>query len=199
MPPSSKKSQQRLRNQSTELPLFKSPLVLRLTADLFRQHADLYQQHAAILERVSANPNSIQAWQLEEPCPERIAARVQEEETTTLALKGYQGMLQVQKRVNHMERLVKRNGVGVKTYVVVLDYTVNNPSCHVVMLKSCSFHHLLARAEFVRVARRPKRNNESKKRRIPQLPFSGFSNNTRFEYPKTCSNRSSQAKCAKKW
>lgn len=117
MPPSSKKSQQRLRNESTELPVFKSPLLLRLTADMFRQHADLYQQHAAILERVSANPNSIQAWQLEEPCPERVAAQVKEEETTTLALKGYESMLQVQKRVNHVERLVKRSGVGVKTCV----------------------------------------------------------------------------------
>lgn len=115
MPPSSKKSQQRLRNESTELPVFKSPLLLRLTADMFRQHADLYQQHAAILERVSSNPNSIQAWQLEEPCPERVAAQVKEEETTTLALKGYESMLQVQKRVNHVERLVKRSGVGVKT------------------------------------------------------------------------------------
>jgi hypothetical protein len=84
---------------------------------MFRQHADLYQQHAAILERVSSNPNSIQAWQLEEPCPERVAAQVKEEETTTLALKGYESMLQVQKRVNHVERLVKRSGVGVKTCV----------------------------------------------------------------------------------
>jgi hypothetical protein len=164
MPPSSKKSQQRLRNESTELPVFKSPLLLRLTADMFRQHADLYQQHAAILERVSSNPNSIQAWQLEEPCPERVAAQVKEEETTTLALKGYESMLQVQKRVNHVERLVKRSGVGVKT-----------------------------------VERRPKRNFESKKRRIPRLPFSGSSNNMHFVYPKTCSNRSSQAKYGKKW
>jgi hypothetical protein len=84
---------------------------------MFRQHADLYQQHAAILERISASPNSIQAWQLEEPCPERVAAQVNEEETTTLALKGYESMLQVQRRVNHVERLVKRSGVGVKTCV----------------------------------------------------------------------------------
>lgn len=117
MPPG-RKQLQRIRNESSELPTQKSPLVLRLTADMFRQHAELYQKHAAILERISSNPNALESWQLSEETPENIAARIQQEETTTLALKGYNSMLQVQKRVDHMEQLMKRNGMTVKSYVI---------------------------------------------------------------------------------
>lgn len=117
----SRKQLQRIRNESTELPTFKSPLLLRLTADMFRQHAALYEQHAAILERISSKPNELESWQLQEETPESISSRLQQEDTTTLALKGYNSMLQVQKRVDHMERLMHRNGMTVKSYVWLLE------------------------------------------------------------------------------
>lgn len=98
--------------ESAELPKFKSPLIARLTADMMRQHSRLYLQHAAVLERLAQDPNSPQNWMLTEESPEHIAARLQQEETTTLAVKSYEGMLQVQKRVDHMERLMTRNGMS---------------------------------------------------------------------------------------
>jgi hypothetical protein len=63
-------------------------------------------------------PAPLNNWMLEEESPERIAARLQQEETTTLAVKSYEGMLQVQKRVDHMERLMTRNGMSKHAYVI---------------------------------------------------------------------------------
>jgi len=95
-------------------------MVLRLMADMFRQHSDMYLQHAAILERIVSQPNNPQSWMLQEETPESIAREIRQEETSTLAVKSYQSMLQVQKRVDNMERLMTRNGFSKKAYVFLM-------------------------------------------------------------------------------
>ena len=101
----------------------------RLAADMFRQHSDLYLKHAAMLERIASNPNNVDAWKLEEETPECIERELQQQETTTLALKGYQACLQVQKRVDAMERLMIRNGISKKAYVESVCVWVGSMMC----------------------------------------------------------------------
>jgi hypothetical protein len=91
-----------------------APLLLRLAADMFRQHSDLFLQQAATLERISACPADPESWNLTEPSPESIQASLQREQITSLAIKSYESMCQVQKRVDYMEQLMMRNGVGTK-------------------------------------------------------------------------------------
>lgn len=112
MPPKKKNYNQQ--SEVAELPRFKSPLLLRLTADMFRQHSDLYLKQAAVLERIASSPNNPESWMIQEDTPEVISQQIQQQATTTLACKSYQGMLQVQKRVDHMERLMTRNGMSRK-------------------------------------------------------------------------------------
>jgi hypothetical protein len=101
-------------SEMAELPRFKCPLVLKLAADMFRQQSDLYLHHAAILERISKDPANPESWMLQEETPEVLERRIRQDETTTLAIKSYESMLQVQKRVDGMERLMSRNGVNTK-------------------------------------------------------------------------------------
>ena len=91
-----------------------SPLLLRLAADMFRQHADLFLQQAATLERISASPADPDAWNLTEASPESIQASIHQDLVTTVAMKSFESMCQVQKRVDYLERLMMRNGIGAK-------------------------------------------------------------------------------------
>lgn len=100
--------------ESAELPRFKCPLVLKLVADMFRQQSDLYLHHAAILERISSSPASPQNWMLQEETMEQVERNIRQDKTTTCAIKSYESMLQVQKRVDGMERLMIRNGMSRK-------------------------------------------------------------------------------------
>jgi hypothetical protein len=103
--------------QSAALPVQKQAQLLRLTADMFRQHSELYLKHAGVLERVASNPSDPLAWQLEEPSPEQIQDKLLQEHAADLAVKGYHSMLQVQKRVDYMEGLMIKNGIGKRAYV----------------------------------------------------------------------------------
>jgi hypothetical protein len=114
MPKKQTHNQQR---KSAARPVQKPAQLLRLTADMFRQHSELYLKHAAVLERVGSNPSEPLAWQLEEPSPEKIQDKLLQEHAAELAVKGYQSMLQVQKRVDYMEGLMIKNGIGKRAYV----------------------------------------------------------------------------------
>ena len=102
------------RSPDAALPHERGGPLMRLTADMFRQHSDLYLKQAAILERIATNPTDPVSWQLEEPSPESIQDCLLRENTAALAVKSYQSMLQVQQRVDYLERLMIRNGIGKK-------------------------------------------------------------------------------------
>ena len=78
---------------------------------MFRQHSDLFEQQAAVLERIATNPLSPTSWQVEEASPESLQRKLVHENVTALAIKSYESMLQVQKRVDYLERLLGRNGI----------------------------------------------------------------------------------------
>jgi hypothetical protein len=89
----------------------RSRLLLRMTAHMFRQHSDLLEQHAAVLERMATNPCSPSSWAVDEPSPESLQRQQVQENTAALAVKSYESMLQVQKRIDYLERLLARNGI----------------------------------------------------------------------------------------
>ena len=91
-----------------------APILLRMAADMFRQHSNLFLQQAATLERISSSPTNPESWKLTEPSPESIQTSIQQEQLKILAVKSYESMCQVQKRVDYMERLIMRNGVAMK-------------------------------------------------------------------------------------
>jgi hypothetical protein len=144
------KQTQNQQRESAVLPAQKQGLLLRLTADMFRQHSELYLKHAAVLERVASNPSDPLAWQLEEPSPESIQDKLLQENVAALAVKGYQSMLQVQKRVNFMEGLMMKNGIGKRAYVKELTARrcdVRSRSCVLTNMLVYSCHTELSRAE----------------------------------------------------
>jgi hypothetical protein len=90
--------------------------ILRATADMFRQRADLYEQQAAMLERMatlSHYPSATWSAEIEqEPSPESLKRQwTLENAPIVLAVKSYEAMLQLQKRVDNVERLMKQNGI----------------------------------------------------------------------------------------
>jgi hypothetical protein len=89
----------------------RSRLLLRVTAHMFRQHSDLLEQQAAVLERMATNPFSPSSWAVDEPSPESRQREQVQENASALAVKSYESMLQVQKRVDYLERLLARNGI----------------------------------------------------------------------------------------
>jgi hypothetical protein len=89
----------------------RSPVLLRLTAEMFRQHSDLFLQHAAVLERVATHPNDPSSWKIEEEPPESVQKTLLRENVTALAIKSYESMLLVQKRVDYLETVMRRNGL----------------------------------------------------------------------------------------
>jgi histone H3/H4 len=89
----------------------RSGLLLRVTAHMFRQQSDLLEQQAAVLERMATNPCSPSSWVVDEPSPESRQRQQVQESATALAVKSYESMLQVQKRVDYLERLLARNGI----------------------------------------------------------------------------------------
>lgn len=91
-----------------------APILLRMTADMFRQHSDLFLQQAATLERISSSPANPDCWNFTESSPEAIQTSIHQEQLKILAVKSYESMCQVQKRVDYIERLVMRNGIGMK-------------------------------------------------------------------------------------
>lgn len=88
-----------------------SKLLLRLVADMFRQQADLYSQQAVILERVATAPHLASSWKIGDETPEMLQKRLLQGRTSAVAMKSYEGMLQVQKRVDYMASLIKQNGI----------------------------------------------------------------------------------------
>ena len=89
----------------------RSGLLLRVTAHMFRQQSDLLEQQAAVLERMATDPHSPSSWVVDEPSPESRQRQLLQENTAALAVKSYESMLQVQKRVDYLERLLARNGI----------------------------------------------------------------------------------------
>lgn len=84
---------------------------MRVAAKMFRQHSDLFEQQAAVLERIASDPQSPSSWAIDEPSPESRQRQIIQENTTALAVKSYESMLQIQKRVDYLERLLARNGI----------------------------------------------------------------------------------------
>ena len=89
----------------------RTTLILSVAAKMFRQHSDLFEQQAAVLERIASDPQSPSSWAVEEPSPESRQRQIIQENTTALAVKSYESMLQIQKRVDYLERLLARNGI----------------------------------------------------------------------------------------
>ena len=89
----------------------RTTLILRVVAKMFRQHSDLFEQQAAVLERIASDPQSPSSWAVDEPSPESRQRQIVQENTTALAIKSYESMLQIQKRVDYLERLLARNGI----------------------------------------------------------------------------------------
>ena len=89
----------------------KTTLVLSVVAKMFRQHADLFEQQAAVLERIATDPTVPSSWATDEPSPESLQRQLIRENTTAVAIKSYESMLQVQKRIDYLERLMTRNGI----------------------------------------------------------------------------------------
>lgn len=96
-----------------------SKLLLRLVADMFRQHADLFSQQAQVLEKVATKPELPSSWQLEDETPEKVQQVLLQQRTSAVAMKSYEGVLQVQKRVNYLDSLFRRSGI--KTNVKYLE------------------------------------------------------------------------------
>lgn len=89
----------------------RTTLILAVASKMFRQHSDLFEQQAAVLERIASDPQSPSSWAIDEPSPESRQRQVVQESTAALAIKSYEGMLQIQKRVDYLERLLARNGI----------------------------------------------------------------------------------------
>lgn len=89
----------------------RTTLILGVAAKMFRQHSDLFEQQAAVLERIASDPQSPSSWAIDEPSPESRQRQIIQENTTALAVKSYESMLQIQKRVDYLERLLTRNGI----------------------------------------------------------------------------------------
>jgi hypothetical protein len=97
--------------------------ILRATAEMFRQHANLYEQQAAILERIATRIHApsfgrkndrdiIEEVEEKVPSPESLQRKcLLETGPITLAIKSYEAVLQLQKRVDKLERLMKQNGI----------------------------------------------------------------------------------------
>lgn len=100
--------------EADKLPRNKSSMVLRMTAQMFHQHSEIFLRQAAVLERMASNPSDPSSWNLEEPSPESVQDRLHNENAVSLAIKSYESMLEVQKRVDYMERLMLYNGVEKK-------------------------------------------------------------------------------------
>mmetsp|Transcript_23336 Transcript_23336/g.35351 ORF Transcript_23336/g.35351 Transcript_23336/m.35351 type:complete len:413 (-) Transcript_23336:78-1316(-) len=86
-------------------------LLLRLVADMFRQQADLYSEQALILEQVATAPHRPSSWKTQVETPERLQQQILQERTSAVAMKSYEGMLQVQKRVDYLDGLLRRSGI----------------------------------------------------------------------------------------
>lgn len=78
---------------------------------MFRQHSDLFLQQAAVLERVATCPTDPDSWRIDEEAPESVEQKLLKENVSLLAKKSFEGMLQVQKRVDWLERAVTRKGI----------------------------------------------------------------------------------------
>lgn len=104
------------KQQSSEdnKPKGRSPPLLRLTAEMFRQHASMFLQQAAVLERVAMEPTDPTSWKIREEAPENVQKRLLQENVGLLAMKSYESMLQVQKRVDCLERMLKEQGVKIE-------------------------------------------------------------------------------------
>ena len=90
----------------------KSHKILQVTARMFQQHADLLEHQAAILRRMSSRPDSPTAWEIEESSPESYQKQqLVKEKTEALVIKSYEGMLQIQKRVDYLQNQMTRNGI----------------------------------------------------------------------------------------
>jgi hypothetical protein len=85
--------------------------ILQLTALMFQQHADLLENQASILNRMASRPDSPTSWAIEEPSPECSQNQLVKEKTEALVIKSYEGMLQIQNRVDYLQNQMRLNGI----------------------------------------------------------------------------------------